>query len=282
MNDARIPYGFAGKVLPGATSLFLLAAAGAAQAHDPVFGPGPHVLYQGGHEVHTGWHRSEAGAETEDELALELAYGITGDWVAGVELPYARVDEGAHGESGVGDVGLFSKYRFWRNDSLGVQESAAIFGKVTLPTGDETAEPALGGGATDTVIGVTYGYESLKWYRWAGLRYRFNDGNDAGLDRGDRVMADLAVGWRPSPPEYREPDTVWLLELNGEYTQRAELRDQALADTGGVEWFVSPGIFWTYRNFAVKAGVQLLVASNLFGEQDDSDYRAQLELEWHF
>ena len=39
---------------------------------------------------------------------------------------------------------------------------------------------------------------------------------------------------------------------------------------------------WTYRNYAVKAGVQLPVASNLNGVQTETDYRAALEFEGHF
>jgi hypothetical protein len=46
-------------------------------------------------------------------------------------------------------------------------------------------------------------------------------------------------------------------------------------------WFISPGIFWTKRNFAVKAGVQIPVASDFNGNQEKTDYRAKVVLEWH-
>lgn len=273
----------------------LAAAATAARAHDPVFGLGPHTLYQGGYEVHAGIHGEKNGNDRETELALELAYGVTSDWSAGVELPYVRAEGHDGGSSGIGNAGAFTKYRFWRNDMLGAQESAAVFGKVIPPTGEVAGHgghdvsvlgtkdgSAAGSGpeATDYVAGLAYGYEGLEWYRWAALRYRYN-GGDRGLERGDRILFDLVGGWRPTPPEYREPDTVWLLELNGEYTQRTKHNTVALRDTGGVEWFLSPGIFWTYRNFAVKAGAQVPVWSNRFGEQEDTDYRAKLEFEWH-
>ena len=71
------------------------------------------------------------------------------------------------------------------------------------------------------------------------------------------------------------------MELNGEYGKCAELNGTELADTGGTEWFLSPGIFWTRRNFALKAGVQIPIASDLNGQQEESDYRARLILEWH-
>lgn len=264
----------------GATLLVVLISRPVA-AHDPIFGLGPHVLYKGGVEVHLDAERDQAGNDREDEAAVELTYGLTGDWAAGIGLPYTRVEEGADSTAGMGDVSLFTKYRFWRHDTLGAQESAAVLLKVKTDTGDEDSTPALGTGTTDTILGLAYGYESLKWYRWASLRYRRNGENDAGLRRGDKILFDLVGGWRPTPPSYYEPDTVWLLELNGEYGKRAEVNGAELGDTGGTEWFLSPGIFWTKRNFAIKAGVQIPIASDLNGDQEETDYRAKLVFEWH-
>ncbi len=264
-----------------ATSLMILIASSTAWAHDPVFGIGPHVLFKGGVEVAVEVESEKAGDETEQELVLELKYGITGDWVAGIKLPYAFNEEGADESNGPGDISLFTKYRFWRQDTLALQESAAVFLKVKSESGDENQTPALGTGTTDTILGLTYGYEGRKWYRWSSLRYRFNDENDAGVERGDKILFDLVGGIRPTLTKYLEPDTVWLLELNGEYGKRARLGGVALPDTGGTEWFLSPGIFWTKRNFAIKAGVQIPISSDLNGIQDESDYRARAVFEWH-
>ncbi|MCH9017511.1 MAG: hypothetical protein IIB89_07115 [Chloroflexi bacterium] len=72
-----------------------------------------------------------------------------------------------------------------------------------------------------------------------------------------------------------------MLELNGEITDRAELNGNSLVNSGGTEWFISPGIFWSKRNFAIKAGVQIPVASDLNGTQGKSDYRLKASFEWH-
>lgn len=261
--------------------LVMLFISSAAWAHDPIFGIGPHVLYEGGVEVAPETHVDKQGRERGTETGLELTYGITGDWAAGIDLPYSWQKAGAETASGVGDLRLFTKYRFWRHDTLGAQETAAVLLKVKFDTGDEDASPAIGTGTTDTILGLTYGYESRKWYRWAGLRYRFNDENDIGLERGDKILFDLVGGIRLKPTGYLQPDTVWLLELNGEYGSKAELNSISIDNTGGTAWFVSPGVFWTKRNFAVKAGVQIPVYSDLNGNQDDTDYRAKLILEWH-
>jgi hypothetical protein len=106
--------------------------------------------------------------------------------------------------------------------------------------------------------------------------------NDIGLRRGARLLLDLVGGIRPRPTRYLQADTVGMLELNGEYGRRAELNGVELAHTGGTEWFLSPGLMWTKRNFAIKAGVQLPIASDLNGSQEESDFRAKSVLEWHF
>jgi hypothetical protein len=190
-------------------------------------------------------------------------------------------EEGDEASDGPGDIAIFTKYRFWRQDSLGLQQSAAVLLKVITGTGDEDENPSLGTGTTDAILGLTYGYEGRKWYRWASLRYRFNEKNDAGVERGDKILFDLVGGYRPTLTSYREPDTVWLLELNGEYGHKAELDGATLDKTGGTELFLSPGIVWTRLNCAVKAGVQIPVYSNLNGVQDDTDYRARATIEWH-
>jgi len=269
--------------LPGAVMSGVLLAFGnsVALAHDPIFGIGPHVLYKGGIETAIHLHREKASGETENELALELVYGLTGDWAAGIELPYARKKEGPESSRGPADIKLFTKYRFWREDSLGLQESAAVLLAVNLDNGDETDDPPLGNGATDVLAGLTYGYESITWYRWVSARYLRPGENDAGLQMGGKWFIDFVGGWRPTPPEYRKPDTVWLLELNGQFAEKSTLNGNALANSGGAGWFLSPGIFWTYRNFAIKAGVQIPIASDLNGTQDESDYRVSASFEWH-
>lgn len=138
----------------GACTLLALLST-AAQAHEPVFGIGPHVLFKGGVETAIEVHRDKAGNEKESEMGLEVVYGITGDWAAGVEVPYTFNDEGAESSSGPSDIQLFTKYRFWREDSLGLQKSAAVLLAINAENGDEKADPPLGNGATDIIAGLT-------------------------------------------------------------------------------------------------------------------------------
>jgi len=250
-------------------------------AHDPIFGQGPHVLFKEGYEVATELETSKKGSEVENELGLEVTYGLTGDWAMGIDIPYAVKADNGNASSGYGDAAVFTKYRFWRRDSLGLQESAAISLKLFGQTGDENATPALGTGTTDSVVGLSYGYEGRSWYRWASVRYRKNGTNSAGLKRGNKTRVDFVVGMRPHLTSYTEPDMVYLLELNGELGDRATLNGNSVANTGGDEWFISPGFMWTMKNFAVRGGIQLPIVSDLNGTQEKSDYRLKVGFEWH-
>ncbi len=258
----------------------LLLVAGASQAHDPVFGLGPHTLFKGGIELHTGYARAESGNEQEQEFALALSYGLTADWALGIEQHFA--EESAPGEerTGRGDLALMSKYRFWRRDMPGAQHAAAVALRVIF--GGTGEREIANEGATDAILGLSYGYEGRRWYRWAAARYRRNSENAAGLTLGDAWLIDLVGGIRFFPSTYYEPDWVWMLELNGELIDRAERRGRRIDSSGGQRWFLSPGLMLTYRNYALKTGVQIPLRQQLNGQQQDIDYRSVIELEGHF
>ncbi len=258
----------------------------AAAAHNPIFTPGPHVVYGGGLETTIGYSRDRASGagekETEQEIELELEYGLTANWTAEIELPYVVKDSSDDGSSGLGDIVLRSRYRFLRLDTPGVQRSAALLAQVKLPTGDDDSTPRLGSGSTDFVGGLLYGHESRRWYYNLAARYRFNTEGGGGLEKGDRQFLDLVGGVRPVLTGYLEPDAVVFLELNWENAGRDELNGADIANTGGWELFLSPGIFATYRNIALRAGIQIPIAEGLNGNQPTSDYRFKFELKYTF
>ncbi len=264
----------------------MVATAKPGAAHNPIFTPGPHLVYGGGLEVTIGYSRNRASGvgerETEQEVELELEYGLTADWTAEIELPFVDRDLNDSGSSGLGDIVLRSRYRFLRLDTPGVQRSAAVLGQVKLPTGDDGRTPRLGSGSTDLVGGLLYGHESRRWYYNLAARYRLNTEGAGGLEKGDRQFLDVVGGVRPVLTGYLEPDAVVFLELNWENAGRDRLNGADIADTGGWELFLSPGLFATYRNVALRTGMQIPVAHGLNGAQSESDYRFKFEIKYTF
>lgn len=249
-------------------------------AHGPIFSPAPETIWQGGREVTLGYRRGEAGSEVEQEMVFEAEYGLTARWEIGMELPRVSGD-GSHTD-GLGNLALATKYQFWRRDLPGAQYKAAGFVRLTLPTATDDALGGPRGGSTDVTTGLATGYEGRRWYWFASGTWRFNADSDSGVDRGDRRSLNLVGGIRPVLTEYDEPDTVLMLEMNWEGAGRDERGSRALADTGGWQLFVSPGIWWTWRQFAVRGGLRMPVRERLNGDKPDSDWQAKLEFVYHF
>lgn len=95
-------------------------------------------------------------------------------------------------------------------------------------------------------------------------------------------LVGLVGGIRFTPTEYSEPYWVWMLELNGRLIEHlSQKTDNTDKQLGGKQWFLSPGLMLTYRNFALKSGVQLPVIKSLSADQRSDDCRALIELELH-
>ena len=277
--------------VPCLVTVLTVLFCGAAFAHEPIFGLGPHVIYKGGIGVEMEYELNKASGhhqkEKESGLGAEVIYGITADLAATIAFPYSFRKEvsnqiGTQDSSGIGDVSLRLKYRFWRHDLPGIQDSAAIIGGVKLPTGDSHATPPLGSGSTDFICAFAAARESLKWYYFGDIRCKINTEGTRDLKKGNLLFVDLAVGIRPWPTQYLKPDLVVMTELNWETKTRDRLNGNKVNDSGANQLFLSPGFFLTYRNWAVKGGVQLPIYQDFNGEQAEDDYRFSLAIEAHF
>jgi len=263
------------------TSTIILYVTPAA-AHGPIFSPGPETLYKDGIEFQTDYFNSKKSTESEYELAMGLGYGINQDWEISIALPYLKVNESGLKNKGIGNAQLETKYRFWKYDSFGKQNSVTGFITAVLDTAKKTSNPSLSNGTNDFITGLAYGQESIIWQHWASFRYRYNGKSNADIKRANQLFADASIGWRSEPPQYYESDTLWMVELNTEYTQASQNNNISLPNTRATELFISPGVIWAYRNIALKSGVQLPIYHNAKGTQKKSDYRFKLALDINF
>lgn len=272
-------------ILPLAAAV-VLGLPAPATGHGPTFSASPQLIWEGGVEATLEIERArEEGPEgegTEQELGLEVAYGLTEDWELVLDLPYAWRDEDGSEAAGLGDLGVGAKYRFYEKFLPGASWLGAGVLEVELPTGDEDASPRLGSGSTDLTAGITGAYQGRRWLAFADAIYRLNTEGEGDFEAGDRQRLDFTLGWRPWLTGYREPDTVLLLEANFEHADRDRLGGRTLDDTGGWQLSVSPGVFWTWRQFGVRAGVQVPVAEHRHGTAPEADYRARLLFVYHY
>ncbi len=264
-----------------AAAASLLLVRGVA-AHEPVFGIGPETIYEGGVGLEVGWDFEDEGDERTAVLETELIYGLTPRLSLTAEVPRVlrrHTDEGTR--SGLGDILVRGKYQFWRRDQLGASDKAAVILGVKLPTGADRSRVPLGTGSVDPVLGLAVGHESRTSYAFGSVRYLLRT-RHKGLNRGDRMLLDLAVGLRPWRTSYLEPDLVFLLEFSSVTTLRDRRSGGAVASTGGNVGWLGPTALLSYRNVMTKAGVQIPIYSSRRGSQPRPKIRAVLAVEYHF
>jgi len=188
----------------------VLLPCGPARAHEPIFGLGPHTIYQGGVGITAGYDLTlRHGDDRVHASRLGLTYGVHEDVSLSLALPYV-VLEGDADAHGFGDAVGQVKWRFWKDLAPRVIDSAALVLALQAPTGQ--AETSAGN--TGYLLGLTAAREHLRYYVFGTLRYAsFTLGLEG--KPGDVFLYDLAVGVRPWIPEYEDPDLVLLVELDG-------------------------------------------------------------------
>lgn len=255
------------------------------EAHEPVFGPGPHTLYKGGLSTSVGTSLGvpETG-ETKIGLEAGAVYGITADLNVAVGVPVAVSRQTHDGEiTGVGEPVAQIKWRPWKSMAKGRIDSVSLIGGVKVPVGHHD----LSRGNLGLTVGATAAREHQRYYGFASARFVTQTVGTDGVRPGDVFLYDVATGVRPFILEYDQPDAVVLVELNGR-TQGAgsgsgdvqNTRHQALGDEGGqyrtrrqahtggavevksgteggTELAVSPNLLLSWGPVMLKGGVQL-------------------------
>lgn len=249
--------------------LIVLALSSAVSAHEPLFGLGPHTIYEAGFAIETEFEKSDGKLVNQ----FELLYGFTPDWAVTIALPYHFAEDNT--TAGLGRTTLRSKFRFYRDDMKGASKQAAIHAGIQLPTGKNTID------ATDFFAGLSFGFESRRHYFFISSLFRYNSavGN---LQRGHVFKYNVAYGIRPWLLEYLQPDPVFLIELNGEAIGQNSLSGVDNPDSGGNLISIAPGLLFSYRNIMLKAGVKIPILNGLKGAQKLPDNEYILGLEFHF
>ncbi len=218
-------------------------------------------------------------------LPVVIPYNVTTRLLVGSVFPYFNkeldTNTGSISSSGFGDTKLFAKYVVHQIDKRQETIRFVVKSSVTLPTGDEDAEPILGDGTTDYSLGVVAGWIKPRVALETEAVYSLNTSR-RGMNYGDSFIYNLALGYRLSPAVYERypsPRVNVYLELNGLTTKRDELKGLSLENSGGTTLLLSPGIQYVGgRKWLVEGSIQFPIVENLNESQLETDIIASLGL----
>ncbi|MBI2970417.1 MAG: transporter, partial [Gammaproteobacteria bacterium] len=225
-------------------------------------------------------------------LANVLGYGINSRFVLFGVLPYFATKElevsTAAGRisrdtSGIGDLSLFGRYEVYRRDRPGRTFRVAPFAGVIAPTGDdddrdrfgELPRPLQAGtGAWGGLGGAVASYQTLRYQFDAQIAYAAR-GTDRGFQAGDELRFDVSYQHRLWPRTLGAgvPGFLYgVLESNVVYAGRD---GRNVDNSGGTQWFLTPGLQYVTRRWVVEAAVQLPVLRDMHGDAIRDDYIVQ-------
>ncbi len=245
-----------------------------------------------------------SGAERDVEvnaLISVLGYGISGDLALFGVLPYVDKElqttiggtRVTRSSEGFGDVSLFARYTFFKQDARGHTFRIAAFGGVKAPTGDDNESDALGPlpiplqsgtGSWDGFGGVIVTYQSLAFQVDAQASYTAkNEAND--FEGGDEARLDGSYQYRLLPRTLGKGTPGFLygvLEANIIYRDENRVFGSRDRNSGGTSIFLSPGLQYVTKRYILEGSVQLPVSQNLNGNALENDYVARVGFRWNF
>jgi hypothetical protein len=199
-----------------------------------------------------------------------------------VEVPFSRtafdnrIRDGAGG--GLGNITLWSKYRFFRTvKTYGDRQAAVRFG-MELPTGNKTAPsvaqinaPAFVRQQLTPISGGLSPHVDVAFSQ-AGGRFIFG-GNVEGILRSERDGFRMGNEARVNtdfeyvllPRDYQAPGKELFLILESNFVQRGRghLNGLVVDGTKSIEYYLAPGLQFAARpRFVLEGSVQLPVIRN--------------------
>ncbi|REJ79699.1 MAG: hypothetical protein DWQ36_16580 [Acidobacteria bacterium] len=233
-------------------------------------------------------------------LLGDFRYTPATHWVLGVRAPLYVEREVSHqgrgwSRSGVGDVELSTKYRFFRQVGPWFDRHAAIEVGAKLPTGESRIEDgslpatlahrlAPGTGSTDYFAELIYQQGQGRFVWGGGLQYRRNGTGEEGYRFGDVARLSFDLEYIAFPREYKTPGKEVFLLLEGALVHRSD--DEfvgAAISTGGTELLLAPGVqHIASEQMLLSLSLQFPVWSDLELQSIESDWSLLVELRFAF
>lgn len=233
-------------------------------------------------------------------LVADFRYTPATHWVFGVRAPLhvereADLEGREVSRSGVGDLEISGKWRFFRQVGSWFDRHAALEVGLKLPTGEsDEVDPTLplplahrltpGTGSTDAFVDLVY-QQGQRRFIWGGdLLYRWNGEGEDDYRFGDVSRLSFDVEYVAFPREYKTPGNEVFVLLEGALVHRFddEVSGKKLP-TGGTELLLAPGIqYIASEQMLLSLSLQLPVSSDVDGAGLETDWDALVEIRYAF
>lgn len=197
-------------------------------------------------------------------------------------------------DAGIGDTTVFARYTLVQHDFPGASFRVAPLAGFIAPTGSSDERDRFGRlprpfqngtGAWGGLAGTVATYQRLDWEVDADVTYR-GTGTHEGFRAGPVTQIDGSFQYRLWPRKLAArgvPSFFYaVLETNLVHTGRDRMNGSSVADTGGTQWFITPGLQYVTEHYVLEIAVQLPLVQVMNGHALRDDYIFHVGFRTHF
>ncbi len=213
------------------------------------------------------------------DIIPNVVYGITDKFSVNVNAPYAvRYKQEQNQSSGLEDAFVQFEYAIYAEKKRDHITQATVVTSLSIPSGSDTLQPNTGIGAPSFFIGTTYSRMSVYWYMFTSYGATLTTPH-ADTQFGNSFLYQAGIG--------RNIFTInsswmfnWLVEANGQYSQKNRIDGMTDDNSGGNVVYITPSLWVSSRKLIFQLGAGIAALQRLNGDQKKNHYLIAANLGW--
>lgn len=215
------------------------------------------------------------------DIVPSFLYGLTDDFSVFFNVPIAAsYKDGKQRSSGLEDIFLQLEHAFYANKNSEFSEQGTLVTNFIFPTGSAKKQPPTGFGSPSFFLGTTFSRTYTDWLAFVSPGVLLPTSYE-GTKFGNVFFYQCGFGRNilgiPS-----ELIVTWMVEIEGQYTEKSKIHSKTDPNSGGNVIFVTPSIWISTKKLIIQLGVGLPATQHLFGAQKKSRYLLSANFGWTF
>ncbi len=215
------------------------------------------------------------------DIVPSILYGISDDFSVFFNVPIAAsYKEDKNHSSGLEDIFLQLEYAFYTNKTSSFVDQATLVTNATIPTGSTKKQPPTGFGSSSFLLGATFNRTYTDWFAFTSPGVVLTTSHDR-TKFGNQFLYQLGGG-RNILNIDSEWIFAWMVEVDGQYTEKDKIMSITDPNSGGNVVYVTPSLWVSSKKLIVQLGFGLPATQHLFGDQKRNNYLLTLNVGWTF
>lgn len=215
------------------------------------------------------------------DIIPAILYGVTDDVSVFFNVPIAAsYKENKSRSSGLEDIFLQLEYAFYTNKTSNLVDQATLVANATFPTGSMRKQPPTGFGSSSFFLGATFNRMYTDWFGFTshGVVLTTSDGS---TKFGNEFLYQAGFGRNIL---YIDSELIfaWMIEADGQYTEKNKINGIIDSHSGGNVVYVTPSLWLSSKKLIAQLGFGLPATQHLFGNQKRNNYLLVANLGWTF